>query len=73
MTGTVTVTRQGKHRPGRNRFRLAFSVLPGQDFGPYDFAEAIHDLRVSALLGARTARDLVMCAAVNGSATGPVG
>lgn len=63
---TVTVTRRGK------RFAVSFSALPGQSFGPWEFAETVRDLRVSALLTPMEARDLVMDAA-SGSATRPVG
>jgi hypothetical protein len=60
---TVTVTKKGE------RFLSSFSRLPGKSFGPYDFAEMIRDLTVSALLTPRAARDLVMDAAVGGFAT----
>jgi hypothetical protein len=64
---TVTVTRKGK------RFTLTFSKLQGQTFGPYEFAEAVRDLRVSALLAPLAARDLVLDAHAQGSATAPTG
>ena len=60
---TVTVTKKGK------RFVSAYSALPGREFGPFDFAEMIRDLRVAALLTPQTAFDLVCDASVNGSAT----
>lgn len=60
---TVTVTARGK------RFTLAFSQLPGRTFGPWGFAETVRDLRVSALLAPVDARNLVMDAAVSGSAS----
>lgn len=62
----VIVTRVGK------RFRLAFSRLPGRTFGPFSMAEAIKDLRVSALLSPADARDLVLDAAAKGRASRPV-
>lgn len=58
----VTVTRKGK------KFTLVFSKLPGRTFGPYDFAEAVRDLTVSALLSPMDARNLVMDAGANGTA-----
>jgi hypothetical protein len=64
---TVTVYKKGK------RFRVEFSRLPGQSFGPWSFAETIRDLTVSALLEPLQARDLVMDAAVKGSATSQTG
>lgn len=64
MSGpTVTVTRKGK------RFVTSFSALPGRTFGPWDFAETVRDLTVSALLPPRAARDLVLDAHAAGSAT----
>jgi len=58
-----TVTKAGQ------RYKLSFSKLPGKSFGPYEFTEAIRDLRISALLEPMDARNLVMDAAVEGSAT----
>lgn len=63
---TVTVRKKGK------RFTSEFSRLPGQIFGPYGFPELCRDLTVSALLTPMEARNLVMDAAVKGSATLPV-
>ena len=60
---TVTVTCKNSW------YRLAFSKLPGSEFGPYRFAEAITDLRVSALLSPIDARNLVMDATTEGTAT----
>lgn len=60
---TVTVTRKGK------RFVSTFSALPGREFGPWEFAEMVRDLRISALLEAAEARDLVLTAHADGSAT----
>lgn len=67
MSGTVTVTFR------RKKYWSEFSKLPGQEFGPYDFAEIVSDLRVSALLEPLEARDLVLDANANGSATTEVG
>lgn len=64
---TVTVTRHGQ------RFKVSFSRLPGRTFGPWDLAEAIRDLTISALLEPVDARDLVMEAGATGSAARPVG
>lgn len=61
--GTVTVTKKGK------RFRSSFSILPGKTFGPWDLAEMIRDLTISALLSPHEARGLVFDAATEGSAT----
>lgn len=63
---TVTVTAKG------SRYAVSFSALPGRSFGPWEFAETVRDLRVSALLTPMEARDLVMDAA-GGSATRAVG
>lgn len=63
MPGTVTVTKKGK------RFISTFSALPGQRFGPWEMSEMIRDLTISALLEKADARNLVMDAAVLGSAT----
>jgi len=65
--GTVTVTKKGKG------FISEFSKLPGQQFGPWDFSEMSRDLRISALLSPRAARDLVLEAAEKGAVTVPVG
>jgi hypothetical protein len=64
---TVTVTRTGK------RYKLSFSKLPGQSFGPYSSDEAIRDLRVSALLEPVAACKLVVDATIDGSATTETG
>ena len=67
---TVTVTY------ARKRWTLTFSKLPDhKPFGPYDFAEAIGQLRVGALLEPLEARNLVMDAATNEdhTATAPMG
>lgn len=61
---TVTVTR----RPC-GEFVIRFSRLPGQTFGPWEFAETVRDLTVSALLEPIDARNLVIEASVHGSAT----
>ena len=63
---TVTVTATGR------RYTLTFSRLPGRKFGPWPFADTVRDLRVSALLSAVAARDLVMDASVHGSVTAEV-
>jgi hypothetical protein len=67
MLKTVTVTKKGKH------FVSSFSPLPGRTFGPYGFAEMVRDLTVSALLSPLDARTIVCDAAVDGSATSPMG
>lgn len=64
---TVTVRKCGQ------RFRAEFSALPGRVFGPWDMAEMIQDLTISALLPRLDARTLVMEAAVKGSATAETG
>lgn len=60
---TVTVRKRGQ------RFTSEFSALPGRTFGPWDMAEMIRDLTVSALLSRYDARNLVMDAAVKGECT----
>ncbi|MCX4826637.1 hypothetical protein OG883_44155 [Streptomyces sp. NBC_01142] len=60
---TVTV------HAARGRYTAEFSALPGRTFGPWDMAEMIQDLTISALLEPREARDLVFDAAVKGAAT----
>jgi hypothetical protein len=64
---TVTV------RATRGRYTAEFSALPGRIFGPWDMAEMIQDLRISALLEPLEARDLVFDAAVEGAATTSTG
>lgn len=60
---TVTVTKKGQ------KFTVTFSRLPAHTFRPWGFPETIRDLTISALLTPLAARDLVMDAAVQGSAT----
>ncbi|MBQ0890000.1 hypothetical protein KBZ94_34610 [Streptomyces sp. RM72] len=64
---TVTV------RAVRGRYTAQFSALPGRTFGPWDMPEMIQELRISALLDAHEARDLVFDAAVAGTVTAPTG
>lgn len=64
MANTVTVTFKGA-----DRFTVAFSKLGNRQFGPWDFPETVRDLRISALLSAQDARDLVLASAKTGSAT----
>lgn len=52
-----------------NQFVVTFSALPGREFGPWAFDEAVRDLTVSVLLEPLAARDLVLDAHTNGSAT----
>jgi len=68
MTGTVTVRHLRGHAPRMSRYTIEFSQLPGQTFGPWDFAETIRDLRVSALMTAIDARNLVLTAHEAGEA-----
>lgn len=64
---TVTVK---KARPRKYpRVTLHFSKLPGQVFGPYLWPDAVTDLRISALLPAVEARNLVLDALATGEAT----
>ena len=65
---TVTVRRVGAGRVNA-RYTSEFSRLPGQKFDPFDLAEMSRDLRVSALLSPREARDLVLGAHEKGVAT----
>ncbi len=65
MTNTVTVSR-GK---ARDVVYLAWSMLPGREWGPYSIAEAKRDLQVSALLTAQEARDLIFDALAAGKST----
>jgi len=65
---TVTVV---KRRTGFPLYTLAFSALPQQTFGLWDFAETVRDLTVSALLSPFDARGLVLAALDHGSATSP--
>lgn len=64
MANTVTVICKRM-----DRFTTTFSQLGDREFGPWDFPETVRDLRISALLSAQDARDLVLEAAANGSAT----
>lgn len=73
MSHTVTVTRGGKRPRVNAKYRLSFSQLPDRTFGPWDFAETVRDLRVSALLAPTEARTLVLNAHANGSATTMMG
>lgn len=52
-----------------NGYVSEFTALPGKTFGPGDMAEMIRDLTISALLSRPAARDLVMDAAADGTAT----
>jgi hypothetical protein len=60
--GTVSVTTRGP-----TRYVVSFSRLPGRTFGPWNAAETIRDLTVSALLSAEVARSLVHDARANGT------
>ena len=70
MDDSVTVTLV-KRSTGFLRYKLAFSALPGQSFGPWEFDETVRDLTVSALLSPIDARNLVLTALICGSATSP--
>jgi hypothetical protein len=63
---TVTVIRQGATVATR-RYRLEFSKLAGQSFGPYGFVDAIEQLKFAAGLDPVEARNLVCDAAVGGT------
>lgn len=71
MSKTVTVTTT--QRTGLPRFTVQFSALPDQTFGPWNFTRTTRDLTISALLSPMDARNLVLDAHANGSATTPVG
>ena len=71
-TVTVTCARQNVDAVSNARYRVSFSRLPGWTFGPWDFAETIRDLTVSALLSPAAARGLVLDAHVLGSAQASV-
>lgn len=60
---TVTITKRGK------RFVITHSRLPGQKFGPFDFAEAGRELFIGMLLSRMDARNLMLDASEHGSAT----
>jgi hypothetical protein len=68
-TVTVTCKTAPNTKVGAKDFTTSFSKLPDETFGPYSFVDVIQDLKVSALLSPVDARNLVMDAAVNGSAT----
>jgi len=68
----VTVTKGRKYK-GEHRYTLTFSAPPDRTFGPYDFAEAGKELYVAALLPRMDARNLVLDAFANGSATAECG
>ena len=76
-TVTVTVTASKTMRKFGDEtsraYTLTFSKLPGQPFGPYSFTQAVRDLRVSALLEPLAARDLVLDATTEGTATTETG
>jgi hypothetical protein len=59
---TVTVTKKGK------RYVITYSRLPGEKFGPFDFAEAGRELFLW-LPTRMAARNLVLDASEHGSAT----
>jgi hypothetical protein len=44
----------------RKRFMLTFSKLPGQEFGPYLFGDAVRELTIAALLSPLAARNTVL-------------
>ena len=73
MSGTVTVTRTTQAKTTDairdTRFRLTFSALPGQTFGPYGYQDARGDLLVAALLSPADARNLLLDAMAVGEAT----
>ncbi|MFD0352959.1 hypothetical protein ACFVHW_04305 [Streptomyces sp. NPDC127110] len=68
-----SVTKENGHkvtvRAVSNGYVSEYSQLPGRTFGPWPKAEMIRDLTVSALLDHTAARELVMGAADNGTAT----
>jgi hypothetical protein len=68
---TVTVTTT--QRTGLPRFTVEFSALPGRVFGPHNFTETAHDLHIAALLSLADARNLILDAHNQGSATRAVG
>jgi hypothetical protein len=68
---TVTVTTT--QRTGLPRFTVRFSALPNRVFGPYNFTETAHDLHIAALLSLADARNLILDAHSQGSATRVVG
>jgi hypothetical protein len=70
-TKTVTVTTT--QRTGLPRFTVEFSALPGKKFGPQNFTETAHDLHIAALLSLADARNLILDAHNQGSATCAVG
>ena len=71
---TVTVIRTSKRAIDAlaGHYALRFSHLPGRTFGMFTFTDITRDLLVSALLTPAQARDLVLTAHAEGSATAPV-
>lgn len=74
---TVTITASKSRRrfgdETSQAFKLSFSQLPGDTFGPYSFTQAISQLRIAALLSPYAARTLVLDAATRGFATAGTG
>jgi hypothetical protein len=66
-TQTVTVTTT--QATGLPRFTVELSTLPGQVFGPCNFTETAHDLHIGVLLSLTDARELIIKAHKQGSAT----
>ena len=73
-TGTVVRNDESVHKDALTaHYTIAFDALPGQTFGPYGFAETWRDLTVSADLSNVDARNLVLDAWTDGSATRAAG
>ena len=65
----VTVTRAAmRGSKGTPQVLVEYSHMPGRERGPWEWTEAIRDLRVAGKLSPLDARNLVLDALANGTA-----
>ena len=69
MIFTITKSNKGRDAIQTARYKLTVSKLPGKEFGPYTFTEARDQLSFAALIALTDARNAVLDAFTNGSAT----
>jgi len=66
---TVTKSNNGRDAIRTARYKLTLSSLPEKEYGPYTFTEARDQLSFAGLIALTDARNVVLDAFVNGSAT----